>query len=71
MNELMNYRIVLVDYSYMLMMLVVMMMYNQDCVDQMDVDVEHLQMVVGNKVVENPIHLDLPIDRNYWIHWLY
>ncbi len=51
-------------------MMVVVMMYNQDYVDQMDVDVKHLKMVVGNKVVENPIHLDLLIDQNYWIYCL-
>ncbi len=48
-----------------------MMMYNQYYVDQMDVDVRHLEMVVGNTVVENRLHLDLLIDRNYWIHQLY
>jgi hypothetical protein len=58
-----------------MLVVVMMMMYNQDYVDQMDVDVYdviHLEMVVENKVVENRLlHLDLLIDRNYLIHLLY
>ncbi len=58
-----------------MLVVVMMMMYNQDYVDQMDVDVYdviHLEMVVENRVVENRLlHLDLLIDRNYSIHLLY
>lgn len=58
MIERVNYMIVILDYRYMVVM---MMMYNQDYVsdlivfDQMDVDVNdeiHLEMVVENKEVE-------------------